>query len=87
MLRKTAEITYRVARRVVVSLVGVTVILIGVVMLVTPGPGTLVIPLGLAILGLEFAWARRWLRAIRERGKEALTRVRGSGDGPMNAQS
>jgi len=59
-------VTYKVARRIVVSVVGVTVLLVGVVMLVAPGPAIIVIPVGLAILGLEFAWARLWLRKLRE---------------------
>lgn len=50
-----------------VFVVGVTVAATGVVMLVTPGPAFVVIPLGLAILSIEFAWARRWLRSIRRR--------------------
>jgi tellurite resistance protein TerC len=58
--------TYRTARRVAVLAVGSTVILLGIVMLVTPGPGLIVIPIGLAILGAEFAWARHWLRRARE---------------------
>ena len=58
--------TYRLARRIVVFVIGSTVVLVGVVMLVTPGPGLVVIPAGLAILSLEFAWARYWLRKLRE---------------------
>ncbi len=58
--------TYKVARRIVVGVVGVTVVGIGMVMLVTPGPAFVVIPVGLAILGVEFAWARHWLRRLRE---------------------
>lgn len=66
MIRKAAQMTYRTARRIAVLTVGSTVVLLGVVMLVTPGPGLVVIPLGLAILGVEFAWARIWLRKVRE---------------------
>ncbi len=66
MIRKAAQLTYRTARRIAVLTVGSTVVLLGVVMLVTPGPGLIVIPLGLAILGVEFAWARLWLRKVRE---------------------
>ncbi len=58
--------TYKVARRIVIGVVGVTVVLLGAIMIVTPGPGLLVIPAGLAILGLEFAWARMWLRKLRQ---------------------
>ena len=61
------------------TLVGGTVVLIGVVMLVSPGPAFVVIPIGLAILGLEWAWARRLLRAVKERGGEALDKA-GVGD-------
>ena len=66
MIRKAAHLTYRTARRIAVLTVGSTVVLLGIVMLVTPGPGLVVIPIGLAILGAEFAWARLWLRRVRE---------------------
>lgn len=70
MIRRLAHLTYRAARRIVVAVVGVTVVLIGVIMLLTPGPGLVVIPLGLAILSLEFAWAKLWLKRVRERISE-----------------
>jgi len=66
MIRKAAHVTYKTARRIAVLAVGSTVVLLGVVMLVTPGPGLIVIPIGLAILGAEFTWARMWLRKVRE---------------------
>ncbi len=66
MIRKAVHLTYKTARRVAVLAVGSTVVLLGIVMLVTPGPGLVVIPIGLAILGVEFAWARIWLRKVRE---------------------
>jgi len=59
-----ARSAYRHGRRVVILVVGSTVVLIGLVLFVTPGPAVVVIPIGLAILGLEFAWARRWLRKM-----------------------
>ena len=59
--------TYKLARRIVVFVIGIAVCLAGVVMLVTPGPGLIVIPAGLAILSIEFDWARLWLRRLRER--------------------
>jgi tellurite resistance protein TerC len=71
------HLTYRAARRVVVLVVGVTVILIGIALIVLPGPATVVIPLGLAILGLEFAWARRWLRAARDKARSTIDHIRG----------
>jgi tellurite resistance protein TerC len=59
-------VTYKVARRIAIAIVGFTVLLLGVIMLVTPGPAFLMIPGGLAILGLEFAWARHWLKKARQ---------------------
>ena len=38
----------------------------GVLMLVLPRPAFVVIPAGLAILGVEFAWAHRWLLHVKE---------------------
>jgi TerC family integral membrane protein len=55
----------RTARRVVVGVIGTTVLTIGIAMIVLPGPAVAVIPLGLAILASEFVWARRWLARIR----------------------
>lgn len=59
--------TLRKARQVVVAVVGVTVLLIGIVMIVTPGPAVVVIPLGLGILATEFLWARILLNKVKER--------------------
>jgi tellurite resistance protein TerC len=56
-------------RRIGVVLAGGTVLIIGIAMIVLPGPAIVMIPVGLAILGLEFAWARRWLRKARARGR------------------
>ncbi len=66
MIKRVVHLTYKAARRIVVGVVGATVLLIGVIMLVTPGPALVVIPVGLAILSIEFAWARAWLKRLRE---------------------
>jgi uncharacterized protein (TIGR02611 family) len=60
-LRSTAGL----ARRIALTVVGLTILAIGIVMIVAPGPAIIVIPLGLAVLGLEFAWARLCLRRLR----------------------
>jgi tellurite resistance protein TerC len=70
------SITYAWARRIAVALIGGTVLLVGVAMIALPGPAIVVIPLGLAILGLEFAWARRWLKVVKDRTKQATDRIR-----------
>ena len=65
-MNDSARITYKIARRIVILAVGSTVLAIGVVMIFMPGPAILVIPIGLSILGLEFAWARIWLKKLRQ---------------------
>ena len=55
----------KVVKRVIVSVIGATVLLIGIALLILPGPAFIVIPVGLAILATEYAWARRWLRKVR----------------------
>lgn len=59
---------YKWAKRLVITVIGITILLIGVAMIVLPGPALIVIPLGLAVLGLEYAWARRWLRKLKVQG-------------------
>lgn len=66
MIKRVVHLTYKAARRVVVGVVGTTVLVIGLVMVVTPGPAIVIIPVGLAILSIEFAWARLWLKRLRE---------------------
>jgi uncharacterized protein (TIGR02611 family) len=55
----------RLVRKIAVSVAGTLLLTIGVAMIVLPGPATLVIPAGLAILGTEFPWARRLLERLR----------------------
>ena len=64
-MHETVHLTYKAARRIAVAILGSTVLAIGIVMIIAPGPAFIVIPVGLVILSLEFAWARSWLLAIR----------------------
>jgi uncharacterized protein (TIGR02611 family) len=66
--------TIRQARRLIVLVVGLTLLLCGVGMLITPGPGSLLILAGLSVLALELVWARRLLRKIKAKGS-LLSRV------------
>jgi uncharacterized protein (TIGR02611 family) len=59
------------ARKVLVLLVGGSVLLAGLVMFVTPGPGWLALIAGLAILATEFTWAERLLQGAKRRAKAA----------------
>lgn len=57
--------------RLSIAALGFSVLAVGVVMLVTPGPGLLVIIAGLAILAHQFAWAARALERARARAAQA----------------
>ncbi|MBB6095042.1 tellurite resistance protein TerC [Povalibacter uvarum] len=71
------RITYKWARRCAIALVGGTVVLIGILMIVFPGPAIVVIPAGLAILSLEFAWAKDWLRRVKAGGNYMMNSAAG----------
>ena len=64
----------RHVRRVIIGVVGSTVVLIGVAMIILPGPAFIVIPAGLGILAIEFAWARRLLDQLKEKGSRVFGR-------------
>jgi uncharacterized protein (TIGR02611 family) len=55
------------AKKITVFVIGGSVVLFGIALIVLPGPAFVVIPIGLAILATEFAWARRFLRHVRQR--------------------
>ena len=71
-MRSVLVASARAARRIVVATVGATVLAIGLALIVLPGPAFVVIPVGLGILGLEFAWARRWLRKLKDGATSVL---------------
>jgi hypothetical protein len=64
----------RHARRGGVAIAGVGLLALGFVLLFLPGPGSLVLLAGLAVLGKEFAWARSLIRRVQQgmRGLRAV---------------
>ena len=60
------------ARRLIIAVIGVTVLLIGIAMIILPGPAVLVIPAGIAILATEFVWAKRMLEQVKRGGVREL---------------
>ena len=60
-------------RRFLIGTIGFSVVLIGLVMIVLPGPAIIIVPLGVGILASEFAWARR----VWRRGTILVSRIRG----------
>ena len=73
--------TYRMARKIVVLVIGGTVTLVGIALIVLPGPAFIVIPAGLAILAIEFAWARRWLEKAKDMAKAAADKAKSMATG------
>ena len=51
---------------------GFTLVVLGIVMLVTPGPGWVAIGLGLSLLASEYEWARHWRDRLRDEGRKVL---------------
>jgi uncharacterized protein (TIGR02611 family) len=77
--------TVEQVRRIFRVVAGFTLLLVGVVMLVTPGPGWLVILLGLGLLAAEFVWARRLMDRIKREGgrlRDAVMRPEKEQSGP-----
>lgn len=69
--------TVEQARRILLILVGFTLLALGIIMIFTPGPGTPVILMGLGLLAAEFVWARRIMERIKreaERFKDTVLR-------------
>ncbi len=66
-------------RRVIVAVIGTTVLAIGIAMIVLPGPAMVVIPLGLGILAVEFAWARRMLDRLKQQGGKVFKQTGSAG--------
>lgn len=59
--------TLKKVKRVIIGIVGFTILLIGIFLLVLPGPAFLVIPLGLGILATEFVWAKKLLGKVKDK--------------------
>ena len=60
------------AKKIAVFIIGATLIVIGVLLLVLPGPGVLVLFIGLLVLATEFEWAAKH----RDRAKEHLNKLK-----------
>jgi uncharacterized protein (TIGR02611 family) len=69
--------TYKLAKRIAIGIVGGSVLVVGVLMIVLPGPAFVVIPVGLGILSLEFAWARIWLKKIKSKAEGMARSIAG----------
>lgn len=75
-LEELGEIGARHARRILFFVFGSTIALIGIIMIVTPGPGLLVLLGGLSVLAVEFEWARRWRTRVKETADDVVESLR-----------
>lgn len=78
--------TLKTARRIIILILGSTVILFGIILLFTPGPACVVIPAGIAILATEFVWAQQLLRKLKQQGTH-LAHNMGLGNSQSNPTS
>ncbi|MBL7686160.1 MAG: PGPGW domain-containing protein [Deltaproteobacteria bacterium] len=67
--------TFKQIRRIFIALIGFTILLIGIAMMVLPGPAILVIPIGLAILATEFVWAKKTLDDFKQRAEQLKNKI------------
>lgn len=62
--------TFKKLKRIAIAIIGFTILLVGVILLVTPGPASIVIPAGLAVLATEFVWAENLLKKVKSKLKK-----------------
>lgn len=62
LIQQMKSVLLRHLKKILVLIIGGTVLLIGIILIFLPGPSFIVIPAGLAILAIEFSWARSLLK-------------------------
>jgi uncharacterized protein (TIGR02611 family) len=74
-VKAVVRFVLRSTKRIAVTLVGFALVLLGLILLVTPGPGLLVVIAGLAVLATEYAWANAALAGARRRASQARQKL------------
>lgn len=77
----------RSSKRIAVTMIGFAVVAGGLAMLVLPGPGILVVALGFAILGTEYAWAAAALQKTKQGAEKAGQVAKGVAKGAVKTAS
>jgi uncharacterized protein (TIGR02611 family) len=86
-IKAVARFIQRSGKRIAVSIVGFAVLLAGIVLLVLPGPGWLLIFVGLSILATQYVWAERLLKTAKrkaEQAKDAVLRKKNPSEPPAS---
>ena len=71
----TVRFLMKNGKRIAVSVLGLVLVLAGLVMLVLPGPGVLLLIAGLAVLATEYVWAQRMLNYAKQKAEQAKNAV------------
>jgi uncharacterized protein (TIGR02611 family) len=58
--------TLKKIKKIIVAVIGFTVLAFGILLIVFPGPAFIVIPIGLSILATEFVWAKKLLEKFKK---------------------
>jgi uncharacterized protein (TIGR02611 family) len=86
-IKAVAHFIQRSGKRIAVTIAGFAVLLAGIALLVLPGPGWLLIFIGLTILATEYVWAERLLKAAKrkaEQAKDVVLRKKNGGGPPSS---
>lgn len=75
------DFAFRHTKKFAIGLIGATVLVVGIVFFVLPGPGFIFVILGLAILATEFAWAKGLLENAKQRYEKTKQRIQQGGKG------
>lgn len=59
--------TLKQLKRLIVAIIGGTILIIGIILIVLPGPAFIVIPIGLSILATEFLWAKNMIHKFKDK--------------------
>ncbi|MFT5788315.1 MAG: hypothetical protein ACI8SJ_000418 [Shewanella sp.] len=57
-------------KRTLITIIGGLLTLTGAALIILPGPAWLLLPIGLAVLSIEYPWARRWLKKSQNHMKK-----------------
>lgn len=76
-IREVARFLGRNGKRIGATIAGSVLVVVGLAMLVLPGPGILLVIAGLAVLATEYIWAQRALNFAKQKAEQAKNKVLG----------
>lgn len=67
ILTKPLGVMLKKVKKLIVAVIGFTILFIGIIVIFTPGPAIVIIPVGLAVLATEFVWAEKLLQRFKNK--------------------